>query len=99
MFPIELEYRHYGAQPYTICMPEHFISSSGLRLTLDHVVQEIIRFMQDGPNHRYKITIGTDSERLADNGADFVTAGVVHRIGNGGGGLLGPAPTGTVPNR
>ena len=65
-------------------MPEHFISSSELRLTLDHVVQEIIRFMQDGPNHRYKITIGTDSERLADNGADFVTAVVVHRIGNGG---------------
>jgi hypothetical protein len=48
------------------------------------VVQEVIRFMQEGPNYRYKITIGTDSERLADNGADFVTAVVVHRVGNGG---------------
>lgn len=33
---------------------------------------------------RYKITIGTDSQRLADAEADFVTAIVVHRVGNGG---------------
>ncbi len=28
--------------------------------------------------------IGTDSERLSNNRADFVTAVVVHRLGNGG---------------
>ena len=28
--------------------------------------------------------IGTDSERLADGRSDFVTAVVVHRVGNGG---------------
>ncbi len=33
---------------------------------------------------RYKITIGTDSERIAGNQADFVSAVVVHRVGNGG---------------
>lgn len=32
----------------------------------------------------YKVTIGTDSQLLADGNADFVTAVVVHRVGNGG---------------
>lgn len=45
---------------------------------------EIIRFMRAKPSQHYKITIGTDSELLADGRADFVTAVVVHRIGNGG---------------
>lgn len=41
-------------------------------------------FMKDQPLARYKITLGTDSEALADKSADFVTAIVVHRVGNGG---------------
>lgn len=65
-------------------MPEFLNSSFGLKLTISQVVEEIIRFMKAEPERRYKITIGTDSERLSGNRADFVTAVVVHRVGNGG---------------
>ena len=64
-------------------MPE-FNSSYGLKLTLNQVVAEIIRFMQAEPLFKYKVTIGTDSELLRGSRADFVTAVVVHRVGNGG---------------
>lgn len=61
-----------------------FNTSFGLRLDTEQVVQEIIRFMLADDKRRYKVIIGTDSERVNDNGADFVTAIVVHRVGNGG---------------
>ena len=65
-------------------MPEFLNSSFGLKLTVSQVVSEIIRFMRAEPERHYKITIGTDSEQLPGNKADFVTAVVVHRVGNGG---------------
>jgi uncharacterized protein len=65
-------------------MEEQFNSSFGLKLTIPQIVQEIVRFMRAEPVRKYKVTIGTDSERLADGSADFVSAIVVHRIGNGG---------------
>ena len=40
--------------------------------------------MRAEPARKYSITIGTDSELLAGHKADFVTAIVVHRVGNGG---------------
>lgn len=68
----------------TYDMPEFLNSSSGLKLTVRQVIEEILRFMQDEPRRQYKVTIGTDSDRLSDGRADFVTAIVVHRVGNGG---------------
>lgn len=65
-------------------MPEYFNNSFGLKLTIKQVVQEIVGFMRLEPKRKYRITIGTDSERLANHEADFVTAVVIHRIGNGG---------------
>ncbi|MBI4087738.1 MAG: ribonuclease H-like YkuK family protein [Candidatus Liptonbacteria bacterium] len=65
-------------------MPEFLHSSLGLRLTVPEVVAEVIAFMRTEPLRKYKVTIGTDSELLSGNRADFVTAVVVHRIGNGG---------------
>ncbi|MBI5220673.1 MAG: ribonuclease H-like YkuK family protein [Candidatus Liptonbacteria bacterium] len=65
-------------------MPEFLNSSFGLKLTAAQAVQEIVRFMRTEPLFRYKVTIGTDSQRLSDTRADFVTAVVVHRVGNGG---------------
>ncbi len=65
-------------------MPEFFNNSLGMKLTLRQVAEEIIRFMTSEPKWKYKIMIGTDSERLSDGRADFVTATVVHRVGNGG---------------
>ncbi|MDP2704312.1 MAG: ribonuclease H-like YkuK family protein [bacterium] len=61
-----------------------FHSSFGVKMDVPAVVREIVRFMEEGPKHRYKVIIGTDSEMLADHRADFVTAVVVHRVGNGG---------------
>jgi len=65
-------------------MPDFLNSSFGLRLTIPQVVAEILRFMQAEPKRKYKITIGTDSELLSDKSADFVSAVVIHRVGNGG---------------
>ncbi|MFH1161734.1 MAG: ribonuclease H-like YkuK family protein [Candidatus Jorgensenbacteria bacterium] len=65
-------------------MPTLFHSSFGLELSLGQVVAEIVRFITADPTRRYKVTIGTDSEQDPSKMADFVTAVVVHRVGNGG---------------
>ena len=65
-------------------MPSRFHTPFGVTLTVQGVVKEIIAFMRAEPNRRYTVVIGTDSELLADKSADFVTAVVVHRVGNGG---------------
>lgn len=66
-------------------MSESFFNNShGVKLDVSEVVDEVMRFMDDAPERKYTITIGTDSELLRNGNADFVTAIVVHRIGNGG---------------
>ena len=65
-------------------MPETFNNSFGSQLAMRDVVAEIKSFMEDVPGRRYTVTLGTDSELLANKKADFVTAIVVHRVGNGG---------------
>ena len=60
-----------------------FHSSLGVKFTPDQIVAEIIRYMKDDDKRRYKIIIGTDSEAALNN-VDFVTAIVIHRVGNGG---------------
>ncbi len=61
-----------------------FRSSFGLKLDVSHVIEEVVKFVNESPKHQYKIIIGTDSLCLPDSRADFVTALVVHRIGHGG---------------
>lgn len=65
-------------------MPEFLNNSFGFKLTVRQVVQEIVQFMKDEPRRHYRVTIGTDSERLGNGQVDFVTAVVIHRVGNGG---------------
>ena len=65
-------------------LPDFFSSSLGLRFSAPAVVAEVVSFMRAEPKRRYKVTIGTDSLLLSNKDADFVTAIVVHRIGNGG---------------
>lgn len=55
-----------------------------MKLSSEQVSREIVNFMKADPGRQYKLTIGTDSQKDADNLADFVTAIVVHRVGNGG---------------
>lgn len=61
-----------------------FNSSLGLKLSPEQVVREILNFMQADQNRDYKVIIGSDSEIEADKTADFVTAIIVYRVGNGG---------------
>jgi uncharacterized protein len=65
-------------------MPDFLINSVGTRLTVEEVVQEVISFMGTDLTRRYRVTIGTDSLLGSSKNADFVSAVVVHRIGNGG---------------
>jgi predicted RNase H-related nuclease YkuK (DUF458 family) len=61
-----------------------FKSSIGKDISAREVVAEVLTYMSADPRRKYRITIGTDSELLSDKHADFVTAIVVHRVGNGG---------------
>ncbi|PIR92422.1 hypothetical protein COU01_01780 [Candidatus Falkowbacteria bacterium CG10_big_fil_rev_8_21_14_0_10_44_15] len=61
-----------------------FKNSFGFGIDVPSVVREIIGFLKSNPNATYKIIIGTDSARLPTKAADFVTAIVVYRVGNGG---------------
>jgi predicted RNase H-related nuclease YkuK (DUF458 family) len=61
-----------------------FNSSLGVKINPQQIMQVVSDFIQQDPNREYKIIVGTDSERRPNNRADFVTAIVVHRIGNGG---------------
>jgi hypothetical protein len=56
----------------------------GKDMNSKEVIEEIASYMKQGPNYGYKVIIGTDSEAINNNDADFVTAIVVHRVGNGG---------------
>lgn len=62
-----------------------FNSSLGIKLDIKDVVSELVRFMESDKNRHYKVIIGTDSEGKNNEAVvDFVTAVVVHRVGNGG---------------
>ncbi len=65
-------------------MDNFFNNSFGLKLNIKEVVQEIIHFMKEGKERQYKIIIGSDSEGNNSSLVDFVTAVVIHRVGNGG---------------
>jgi predicted RNase H-related nuclease YkuK (DUF458 family) len=61
-----------------------FMGPNGKKFTAAEVIQDFNAFIAASPTHQYKVTIGSDSEALFDKRADFVTAIVIHRIGNGG---------------
>jgi len=65
-------------------MERLFNSSLGLKLSTEQIVRELISFMKADERRRYKIIIGSDSEKNGGNTADFVTAIVIHRVGRGG---------------
>ncbi len=61
-----------------------FNDSYGLKINARKVAEEVERFIESDDKFCYVVTVGTDSERLSDKTADFVTAIVVRRVGNGG---------------
>ncbi|MFH0890734.1 MAG: ribonuclease H-like YkuK family protein [Candidatus Liptonbacteria bacterium] len=61
-----------------------FNSAYGIKRNLPELARDLITFMQVEPLFKYKITIGTDSQKNTEGKVDFVTAVVIHRIGHGG---------------
>ncbi|NLJ24003.1 MAG: hypothetical protein GX354_01100 [Firmicutes bacterium] len=61
---------------------EYFISPSKGRLSFDEVFEDMIAYVQEQTEAKYKVIIGTDSQYSQDNTC-FVTAIIVHRIGKG----------------
>lgn len=60
-----------------------FKSAIGVNHTPQEVASAVLEFMKVDPDRAYAITIGTDSELYGKTSADFVTAIVIHRVGNG----------------
>ena len=54
------------------------------RLKIEEVREKIIGYMENEPDHKYKLIIGTDSHPKNSSGCDFISAIIVHRIGAGG---------------
>ena len=65
-------------------MDKLFNTSLGIKLDVKQMIKEISRFMAEDKNRHYKIIIGSDSDGHNEKMVDFVTAIVVHRVGNGG---------------
>lgn len=61
-----------------------FNTPYGIKLKLNATIKEIVRFMNEDKNRRYKIIVGSDSLKKEKDLADFVTAVIVYREGNGG---------------
>ncbi len=65
-------------------MDKFFNSSLGIKLSVNQVAQVIADFTKEDIDRQYKIIIGTDSDGHNNSAADFVTALVIYRVGNGG---------------
>jgi len=64
--------------------PYLFTTGNGSRVDVREVAIQMAGFIAADPKRSYKVTLGSDSEQLSDKRADFVTAIVIHRVGNGG---------------
>jgi predicted RNase H-related nuclease YkuK (DUF458 family) len=63
---------------------EWFMDGNGQKHDFTSLVKKIGEFIKANPDYRYQVIVGTDSETKKDQGVDFVTAIVAHRIGQGG---------------
>jgi hypothetical protein len=61
-----------------------FNTSFGMKIGVKQVVAEAVRFMKEDEERKYKVMIGTDSSGSSEEIIDFITAIVIHRVGNGG---------------
>ncbi len=62
----------------------YFTSPTFGQLNLPSVRLKILSFMENDPQSKYRIVIGSDSQPKNDDNFDFITAIVVHRVGKGG---------------
>src|SRR3989344_9699057 len=62
----------------------HFYSPSEGAMTLKNLRTRVLDFIENSPENKYRLVIGTDSQPKNGHGVDFVTAIVIHRLGFGG---------------
>lgn len=53
-------------------------------LDLTAVIERLRVYMEEKPNYKYRLIIGTDSAGHNHSGVDFITALIAHRLGGGG---------------
>lgn len=64
-----------------------FISPTRGKITVEEMVEELVRFMREEQDYFYSLVIGTDSKSGKPDAREkinFVTAVVIHRKGKGG---------------
>lgn len=64
-----------------------FYSPTKGELSLTDLIFDISEYIKKGPDHFYRLVIGTDSQIRGSNGSSeitFITACVIHRVGFGG---------------
>ena len=66
---------------------DFFISPTKGKMTIQQMVDELVRFMREEPDYFYRLVVGTDSKTGKPDPREqvnFVTAVVIHRKGKGG---------------
>lgn len=63
---------------------ENFRTAKGEKISFGELVKNIKNFIEEDKKFNYQILIGTDSEDLQSFSVEFISAIVVHRIGQGG---------------
>lgn len=59
-----------------------FRTAKGIKLSKDNLIREIVNFILENKNYKYKILVGTDSEKQKDR-IEFISVIVIHRVGYG----------------
>ncbi len=60
-----------------------FFSPSLGRLSINQLVDEVVSYIQELPDHKYTLIIGTDSKKYASSSV-YVSIIMLHRCGRGG---------------
>ncbi len=61
----------------------YFNSPSLGKMTFEEVISGLASFVKKEPDRAYKLIVGTDSSGRVSHQADFVTAVIIHRVGQG----------------
>ena len=61
-----------------------FYSPTFGKIKFKNIKDKILKFIEDSPEEKYRLVIGTDSQPKNGKGTDFVTAIIIHRVGSGG---------------
>ncbi len=63
---------------------ELFISPTHGPLSFEEVVERLVTYRKGNLDFPYRVIIGTDSQEVKREGTNFVTALILHRVGQGG---------------